>query len=98
MQNRIREIFVKKRNGITLQTPAGTTVRYGTKSGEYSLTASPRYTLPGKYTVYYQVSRANYTTVTGSADVTIVPGTMPVVAEGYSGIYDGKEHGSRSSG
>ena len=91
-------VFDEKAHGITLKTPAGTTVRYGTKSGEYSLTASPRYTLPGKYTVYYQVSRANYTTVTGSADVTIVQGTMPVVAEGYSGIYDGKEHGIRVLG
>ena len=91
-------VFDEKAHGITLKTPAGTTVRYGTKSGEYSLTASPRYTLPGKYTVYYQVSRANYTTVTGSADVTIVQGTMPVVAEGYSGIYDGKEHGIRVIG
>ena len=91
-------VFDEKAHGITLQTPAGTTVRYGTKSGEYSLTASPRYTLPGKYTVYYQVSRANYTTVTGSADVTIVQGTMPIVAEGYSGIYDGKEHGIRVIG
>lgn len=91
-------VFDEKAHGITLQTPAGTTVRYGIKSGEYSLTASPRYTLPGKYTVYYQVSRANYTTVTGSADVTIVQGTMPVVAEGYSGIYDGKEHGIRVIG
>ena len=91
-------VFDEKAHGITLQTPAGTTVRYGTKSGEYSLTASPRYTLPGKYTVYYQVSRTNYTTVTGSADVTIVQGAMPVVAEGYSGIYDGKEHGIRVIG
>lgn len=91
-------VFDEKAHGITLKTPAGTTIRYGTKSGEYSLTASPRYTLPGKYTVYYQVSRANYTTVTGSADVTIVQGTMPVVAEGYSGIYDGKEHGIRVIG
>lgn len=91
-------VFDEKAHGITLQTPAGTTVRYGTKSGEYSLIASPRYTLPGKYTVYYQVSRANYTTITGSADVTIVQGTMPVVAEGYSGIYDGKEHGIRVIG
>ena len=91
-------VFDEKAHGITLKTPAGSTVRYGTKSGEYSLTASPRYTLPGKYTVYYQVSRANYTTVTGSADVTIVQGTMPVVAEGYSGIYDGKEHGIRVIG
>ena len=91
-------VFDEKAHGITLKTPAGTTVRYGTKSGEYSLTASPRYTLPGKYTVYYQVSRANYSTVTGSADVTIVQGTMPVVAEGYSGIYDGKEHGIRVIG
>ena len=91
-------VFDEKAHGITLQTPAGTTVRYGTKTGEYSLTASPRYTLPGKYTVYYQVSRANYTTVTGSADVTIVQATMPVVAEGYSGVYDGKEHGIRVIG
>ena len=91
-------VYDEKAHGITLQTPAGVTVRYGTKAGEYTLTASPQYSLPGKYTVYYQVSRANYTTVTGSASITIVQGTMPVVAEGYSGIYDGKEHGIRVVG
>lgn len=91
-------VYDEKAHGITLQTSAGVTVRYGTKAGEYTLTTSPQYSLPGKYTVYYQVSRANYTTVTGSADVTIVQGTMPVVAEGYSGVYDGKEHGIRVVG
>ena len=91
-------VYDEKAHGITFQTSAGVTVRYGTKAGEYTLTTSPQYSLPGKYTVYYQVSRANYTTVTGSADVTIVQGTMPVVAEGYSGVYDGKEHGIRVVG
>lgn len=91
-------VYDEKTHGITLQTPAGVTVRYGTKAGEYPLTTAPQYSLPGKYTVYYQVSRANYTTVTGSADVTIVQGTMPVVSESYNGIYDGKEHAIRVAG
>ena len=86
-------IYDGKAHGITLQVPAGVTVTYGTKSGEYTLKTAPVYTLPGNYTVYYQVTKPNYITVTGSAKVTIVQGTMPVVANGYSGIYDGKSHG-----
>ena len=86
-------IYDGKAHGITLQVPAGVTATYGTKSGEYTLKTAPVYTLPGNYTVYYQVTKPNYITVTGSAKVSIVQGTMPVVANGYSGIYDGKSHG-----
>ena len=58
-------------HGISVTAPAGATVKYGTSAGTYNLNASPTYTNAGSYTVYYEVTKANYTTVTGSAVVTI---------------------------
>ena len=58
-------------HGITVTAPDGATVKYGTTAGSYTLTTSPTYTAAGSYTVYYQVSKANYTTVTGSQTVVI---------------------------
>ena len=58
-------------HGITVTAPAGATVKYGTSAGTYNLNASPTYTNAGSYTVYYEVTKANYTTVTGSAVVNI---------------------------
>ena len=54
-------------HGITVNAPEGATIKYGT----YTLEASPTYTTSGEYTVYYQVTKPGYTTVTGSATVTI---------------------------
>ena len=58
-------------HGITVTAPEGATVKYGTAEGTYDLTASPTYTDAGTYTVYYQVTKQEYTTVTGSATVAI---------------------------
>ncbi len=59
-------------HGITVNAPAGATVKYReTASGNYTLTANPGYTNIGTYTVYYQITRENYNTVTGSAQVKI---------------------------
>ena len=51
--------------------PEGTTVKYGTVEGTYDLDEAPAYTDAGIYNTYYQVTKANYTTVQGSAIVTI---------------------------
>ena len=58
-------------HGITVNAPEGATIKYGTAAGTYTLEASPTYTTSGEYTVYYQVAKPGYTTVTGSATVTI---------------------------
>lgn len=58
-------------HGITVTAPEGAKVRYGETEGEYTLYTSPKYTNAGTYTVYYQVTKTNFTTVTGSATVTI---------------------------
>ena len=60
-----------KAHGITVTPPDSATVKYGTAEGMYTLDASPTYTDVGIYTVYYQVTKANYTAVTGSATVSI---------------------------
>ena len=80
-------------HSISVTTPTGATVKYGTTEGTYTLDDSPTYTNVGSYTVYYQVTQDNYTSVTGSETVTITEGTMTVTAEGWSGTYDGSAHG-----
>ena len=60
-----------KAHGITVTAPEGATVMYGTQEGTYDLTASPTFTDAGTYQVYYQVSKENYTPVTGSKTVEI---------------------------
>lgn len=58
---------------VTVTEPAtGATIKYRTTAdGEYNLTSNPTYTDAGKHTVYYQVTKDKYETVTGSADVEI---------------------------
>ena len=67
-----------KAHGISVTAPDGATVKYGTAAGSYDLTASPTYTNAGSYTVYYQVTKANFTTVTGSETVTITKANVQV--------------------
>lgn len=58
-------------HGITVKAPDGATVKYGTTADDYDLEASPSYSDAGTYTVYYKVTKPGFTTVTGSATVTI---------------------------
>ena len=76
-------------HGITVNAPAGATVKYGTAAGSYTLDASPTYTNAGTYTVYYQVTRANYNAVTGSQTVTIskAAGTISFATTSISKIF-----------
>ena len=63
--------YDEKAHGITVTAPANASVRYGEDEGNYNKTSSPTYTDAGTHTVYYQVKKVGYTTVTGSATVTI---------------------------
>ena len=65
-------------HGISVSAPDGATVKYGESATSCTLNASPTYTNAGTYTVYYEVTKANYGTVTGSATVTIskAPGSI----------------------
>lgn len=78
---------------VTVNSPTGAVVKYGTTEGTYNLDDSPEYTDAGDYTVYYQVTKDKYTTVTGSAEVKIAKADMTVSATGYTGDYDKKAHG-----
>ncbi|MBP3920023.1 MAG: hypothetical protein J6D28_00490 [Bacilli bacterium] len=73
-----------KAHGISVSS-SGATIKYGTKSGTYNLTASPTYTDVGTYTVYYQVTKAGYTTVKGSKTVTITKANGNVTLSATSG-------------
>lgn len=65
--------YDEKAHGIsvTVNSPTGAVVKYGKTEGKYDLDTSPEYTDAGNYTVYYQVTKDKYTTVTGSAEVKI---------------------------
>ena len=69
-------VYDGKAHGITVTAPSGSTISYGTTLGTYDKTTSPTYTNVGTYTVYYKVSRANYSDVTGSAKVIITAKSM----------------------
>ncbi|MBO4997630.1 MAG: Ig-like domain-containing protein [Lachnospira sp.] len=58
-------------HSITVNAPAGATVKYGTSSGSCTLTSSPTRKDVGTTTAYYQVTKTNYSTVSGSAKITI---------------------------
>lgn len=90
-------------HGISVMAPSGSTIRYGTSSGTYNQSSSPTFSSAGTHTVYYQVTKPNYATVTGSNQVIIHAASMSVSASGYTGTYDKSSHGisvsvSRPSG
>lgn len=55
---------------ITVTAPAGASVMYGINAGTYGFAHLPQDTV-GTHIVYYQVTKPNYKTVTGSAKVII---------------------------
>ena len=68
-------------HGITVSVPEGTTIKYGTTEGNYNLDDNPTYTAVGNYPVYYQITKDNYTTVTGSQTVIITKAALTVTAK-----------------
>ena len=73
---------------IKVTAPEGATVKYGESADACTQDAAPEYTKDGEYTIYYQVSKDNYNTVTGSAMVIITPST--VIDESQSETIDGE--------
>ena len=70
--NGYNDTYDGQAHGITAVAPEGATIKYRTSdSGAYNLTDNPQYTDAGTYTVYYQITKPNYTTVTGSETVVI---------------------------
>ena len=67
-------------HGITVVCE-GATIKYGESDGIYTLDASPTLTDVGSKTVYYQVSKVNYTTVTGSEMITITQASNSFTAQ-----------------
>ena len=78
-------------HGITVSAPDDATVKYGSISGSYAEDASPTYKDAGTHTVYYQVTKDNYTTVIGSATVSIEQKEANLSWGTVSFTYDGAE-------
>ena len=58
-------------HGITIEAPEEATVKFSETGDVYDLDASPTFVSAGVYTVYYQVTETNYSTVNGKASVII---------------------------
>lgn len=81
------DVYDGASHGITV-TPSekGASVRFGTEEGTYDKD-EVAYTDAGTYTVYYQVTKDNYTTVTGSATVEIEKRPVTVTANSREKTY-----------
>ena len=79
---------------ISVTKPSAATVKYGTESGTYNLSEAPTFTDAGTHTVYYQVTRKNYITITDSATVTINRINAVVTITGHTTTvdYNGNAH------
>ncbi|MBR3737551.1 MAG: carboxypeptidase regulatory-like domain-containing protein, partial [Eubacterium sp.] len=79
---------------ISVTKPSAATVKYGTESGTYNLSEAPTFTDAGTYTVYYQVTRKNYITISDSATVTINRINAVVTISGHTTTvdYNGNAH------
>ena len=66
---------------LTVNT-SGCTVKYGTTAGTYNLTSMPSYSAAGSYQVYFQITKANYETVTGSVSVVLRKSSAMSIYEG----------------
>lgn len=76
-------------HGITpvVTVPANNyTIKYGTSYGGCSSSSSPTYINAGTYTVYYQVSADHYSTLIGSATVSIAKAASSVVIPPTPGV------------
>ena len=79
---------------IDVDAPEGTTIKYGTEEGSYSLDEAPSYTDAGTYTVYFEVSKEKYLSYYGSKTVTISPIDLSVTITGHTTTvdYNGNAH------
>lgn len=69
---------------VTVAEPEDAIVKYGTAKGTYNLDAAPVYTDAGNYTVYYQVTKPNYTTVENSVAVSIAKAPLTITVGSYT--------------
>ena len=75
-----------KEHGIEVKAE-GTTIKYGTKEGTYDETPLT-YTNVGTYTIYYEVTKANYNPVTGSETVKITAKELTATVTAENKEYD----------
>lgn len=83
---------------VSVSDPADARVRYSSTTAqkaenvEYTLDTAPTVKEAGDYTIYYQITRPSYETVTGAADLRVAPCQPVIGAEDASVIFnDGKE-------
>ena len=73
---------------VTVTDPDDAVIAYREKEDvDYTLTKNPQYTDAGNYTVYYQVTKPNYETVTGSQTVNIAKKSVTVTVKNKTITY-----------
>lgn len=80
-----------KPHAVEITAPAGATVRYGLSANDCTLSASPSYTQPGSYRVYYTISQPTYPTVTNVATVVIHPAVEGLADQTWTVNADGSQ-------
>lgn len=58
-------------HSINVVADTGAVIKYGVTPGNYTMSACPSYINAGNYTVYYEVTKTGYETVTGSGTIKI---------------------------
>ena len=76
-------------HGINVTIPDGATVKFGETEGTYDLNTSPEYTDVCNKTVYYKVTKAGFSDVTGSAKVVITQKEVGLNWTNTSLVFDG---------
>ena len=76
-------------HGINVTIPDGATVKFGETEGTYDLNTSPEYTDVCNKIVYYKVTKAGFSDVTGSAKVIITQKEVGLNWTNTSLVFDG---------
>ncbi len=72
---------------VNVTSPEAVTIEYSTDGTNYS-TENPTFKDAGEYTIYYRITKDNYTQVTGNTTVKIIKKTVTITpAENQSKVY-----------
>lgn len=66
-------------HGLSVAADAGAVIKYGLSPGKYTMSSCPAYINAGNYTIYYEVTKTGYASVTGSAVIKINPSKISEV-------------------
>ncbi|MBQ4271852.1 MAG: hypothetical protein II718_08500 [Clostridiales bacterium] len=78
-----------EQHGITVDvtSPDSYKIRYGTEEGSYIFDETPKYIVPGTYTVYYRITAEGYMPLQGSETI-VIEETTGMIYQDFEDDYD----------